>query len=110
MERVRLSKAERVVLRMVASGATCASTFYPQSKFTAAVYTLSYKGFVKAAFLEGGSVEDVRLTAYGRQYLAEHPALRNPIDWRWTITTAVALVAAIAAVCALFVSCSLLNK
>lgn len=53
---------------------------------------------------------DARITPFGREYLAMNPSLRNPVDWRWVITTAIATVAALASIVALFVSCSLLNK
>lgn len=107
MERVRLNKAEKTVLRMVANGIDHALAYYPEHKYNTAAHTLSCKGLVNAAFVEGGGVEAIRLTDYGRQYLSENPMLRNPIGWRWVISTAIA-IAGIAI--ALLVSFSLMNK
>jgi len=58
--------------------------------------------FLFRSVVKGGRLEDARLTAYGREYLALNPLLRNPIDWKWIITTAIALAAALAA----FLACS----
>ena len=52
------------------------------SEFDAsAVRSLSERGFVKAAFTEGGGVEDAKLTTKGKEYLRDNPSLRNPVDY-----------------------------
>jgi len=43
--------------------------------------SLDRKELVRCAFVEGGGVEDVRLTNAGRDYLADNPKLRNPVNW-----------------------------
>ena len=46
-----------------------------------AIRTLDNKKLVKAAFVEGGGFDDVKLTANGREYLYYNPKLRNPVNW-----------------------------
>lgn len=105
MERIRLSNNEKIVLRLVSSGRDCPDSF-PSYVFAGYVRSLERKGLAQGAYVEGGGVEAARLTPDGRLYLAENPKLRNPIDWRWIITTVIAVVAAGAAIAALFISCS----
>ena len=109
MERIFLSKEEKTVLRMLANGCGCPDT-YPRHVFVSAVGSLEWKGLAQGAWTEGYDLDDARITRQGKVYLAQNPTLRNPVDWRWVITTAIATVAAVAGMAALFVSCSLLNK
>lgn len=105
MERIRLSKDEKKVLRMVACGLGVCPSEYPSHTFNASVRSLDKKGLVKGAYEEGGNVADARMTQYGRQYIAENPDLRNPVNWN-LISAVAAVIAAIAGVLALFVACS----
>ena len=109
MERIFLSKEEKTVLRMLANGCGCPDT-YPRHVFVSAVGSLEWKGLAQGAWTEGYDLDDARITRQGKVYLAQNPTRRNPVDWRWVITTAIATVAAVAGMAALFVSCSLLNK
>ncbi|MBR3591141.1 MAG: hypothetical protein IKL43_09090 [Alistipes sp.] len=105
MERIKLSKSEKQVLRMVASGLHQCPDEYPSHTFSAAVRVLKGKELVTAHFREGGGVLDVRTTDYGKQYMAEYPHLRNPINW--SVVAAISSIAtAIATTLALFVGCS----
>lgn len=106
MERIKLSNREKSVLRRLRDGGFEALS---ELDYTA-VKRLHGLGFVKAAFVEGGDPEDARLTAYGKEYFMSNPRLCNPVDWKWIITTTIALIAAVAAVIALFVSCGLINR
>ena len=77
MERIRLTKREKAVLRILSK-----QGYEALSEFDAsAVRSLSGLGFVKAAFTEGGGVEDAKLTTKGKEYLRDYPSLRNPVDW-----------------------------
>lgn len=105
MNLIRLDKNERAVLRIIREQGNCPSVF-PMHKFAACVNSLERKGLVKGAWASGHELVGARLTAQGEEYLMLNPGLRNPIDWKWIITTGIALVAAIAAIVALFVACS----
>lgn len=88
MKRSKLSKAEETVLHMIASGQDFCPTTFPADVFNYCVHSLESLGFVKGYYIEGGSVEAARLTPLGRLYLAGHPRLSNPIDWRkWVVIT-----------------------
>ena len=101
----RLDKYEREALRMVSSGQGTCPSGYPAHRFNNAVHSLHIKGLVYGAFEESGGVVDSHMTPYGRQYMAENPSLRNPIDWKWAITTAIASVGVAVGIVALFVAC-----
>lgn len=84
MEKIRLSKNEKKVLRLVASGSRCPATF-PAHIYCDCVRSLECKGLVKGAYVEGGAVEAAWLTLDGDCYLIENPKLRNPIEWKWAV-------------------------
>lgn len=78
MERIRLTKREKRVLRTLSQ-----QGFDAMSKFDiAAVRSLDNQGLVRGAYVEGGGVEDARLTNYGKAYIADNPKLRNPVNWK----------------------------
>ncbi len=105
MERIKLSKNEKKVLLLVSSGQDCPDSF-PAHVFAGCVRTLEIKGLIKGAYVEGGGVEAARLTSYGRTFLAENPKLRNPLDWKWIITTAIAVAGLITAIVFGCIACS----
>ncbi len=77
MERIKLTKREKRVLRTLSR-----QGFDALSEFDAtSVRSLDNHGLVQGAYIEGGGVEDARLTNYGKEYLADNPRLRNPINW-----------------------------
>ena len=90
MERIRLARNEKKVLRMVAAGHVICLTEYPSHTFSASVRSLEGKGFVRGAYEEGGNVVDVMITPVGRLYIAKNPSLRNLISWKWIVTAAIA--------------------
>lgn len=102
---IRLTKNEKKVFRLAASGKDCPDTF-PRHIFIGCINSLKRKGLVKVAFIEGGGIEALDITPEGRCLLAENPQLHNPIDWKWIITTGISLIAAIAAVSILFIACT----
>lgn len=89
------------MLRIIASVGYCPGV-YPLHTFNACVVSLERNGLVQSAKEEGGGLADVRLTTFGKEYLAINTRLRNP--FRWDIAGAVALAVA------LFVACSLISK
>ena len=78
MERIKLTKREKRVLRLL-----CDDRFdlltemdYP------ALHELYDSGFARVAYIEGGVPEAAQLTTFGKNYPAENPKLRNPVDWK----------------------------
>lgn len=95
MERIKLTKNQKQVLRMVANGSGLRPYDYPREAFNSAMAALQHKGLVRAVFDEGHDVADAALTHKGMAYMEENPGLCNPINW-WRITI-LALVAYLAA-------------
>ena len=109
MGKIHLTKHEKEVLRLIQSLGGCPET-YPYDVFAACVRSLQRKGFVRGFWSEEKGLVTVVVTDEGMLYMAENPTLRNPVDWKWIITTAIALASVIIAAIALFVACSLINK
>lgn len=105
MERIKLTKNQKQVLRMVANGQGVCPAEFPSHTFNASVRLLQQQGLVKAAYGEGGGVVDSELTDEGRQYLAENPRLRNPIDWG-KMGVYIAIASLIVGIAALFIACN----
>lgn len=104
MERINLSKNEKVVLRLIASKQRCCPAEYPLHKFAIAVRLLESKGLVKVMRQEGGEIVDTRLTEQGVVYMAENPRLINSINWS-AVATIVSMVSAVVSIIAMFISC-----
>lgn len=110
MERISLSsnaKAVMFALRAHNIG-TCPETMI-QSKFNKGARELQSHGLAFCHEEEGGNVEVVHLTDYGKSYLEDNPRLRNPVDWKWIITTTLTAIAAIGSILALFIACKALR-
>lgn len=80
MERVRLTKEEKKVLRMLQNTDVCPTT-YPKSKFNGAVRSLQRKGLARGFRSEEVGLACSVLTDEGKLYLATNPRLTNPINW-----------------------------
>ncbi len=105
-ERIKLSKTEkRVLKRLYDYGGKAIEDFYPRD-VDRCVRSLQKHHLAKGAFVEGGLLEDARITEEGKAYIRNNPKLRNPTDWKFIITTGIALMAAVAAMLALFVACN----
>lgn len=107
MERIKLTKQERHVLKALERYGDECKVDYPEYEFSRTIRSLQRKRLVKGAYIEGGGVEAVRITNEGKSYLRNNPQLKNPIDWKWIITTSVALASAVFAAAALFVAFSM---
>jgi len=104
MERIKLTKQEKEVLRLVNAVGKCPDT-YPLHVFCECVGTLEQKGLVKVMWAEGHEFVDVRMTATGQTYMALNPELRNPVDWKWVVSSVIAVIGLVVSVAALLISC-----
>ena len=104
MERIKLTKREKNVLRMLRDGNSEALSEFDASS----VENLARLGLVRRTGVEGGGFDDARLTNMGKEYFNDNPRLANPIDWKWVVTTAIAAIIAICAVIALFACAKLI--
>lgn len=105
MERIRLSKEEKKVLRKLKRGSSEIPDDMDNYTFVDAVVSLREKSLVKAITEYETDVIDLRLSGRGYAYLRDNPQLLNPINWT-KVAAIGAIVAAIASVAALFISCT----
>ncbi len=81
MEKIRLSKREKALLRFLGDPA---NEWRDTPDFRFAMYGLAEKGLAQCRRDERGGVVDARLTIHGKAYLETNPKLRNPFpDWGW---------------------------
>ena len=104
MERIKLTKREKNVLRLLRDGNSEAL-----SEFDApSVENLARLSLVRRASVEGADFGDARLTNMGKEYFNDNPRLRNPINWDRVIQAAIAVGTLIAAIAALFACAKLI--
>lgn len=109
MDRIRLSKEEKKILRELNRGSTSVPDGMNNYAFFDAVVSLSEKRLVKAITEYETNVHGLKLTSKGYAYLKDNKYLVNPVNW--TMIAAIgAIIAAIAAVLGLFISCTLMMK
>lgn len=106
MEKVRLSKNEKEVLRNVSLNVAHWPDGMEAGSLSFALSSLERKGFVRVARASGHEPVAAELTDLGIAYLENNPRLENPVDWKWIASITVGLIAAVAAVAALFIACS----
>lgn len=109
MERIKLSKTEKKVLRMLDAGFTDVPSDIPYDKYALAASSLKKAGLVKCSFLTNGKVCGIRLTKQGKMYLYDNPYLFNPINWsKWAAIAGI--VTALIALTALVIGCVAILK
>lgn len=81
MERIKLSKEEKVVLRLLQNTDVCLEA-YPVHTFCAAVRSLQRKRLARGFWSEEAGLVAAILTEEGVIYLSVNPSLRNPVDWK----------------------------
>lgn len=79
MERIKLSKSEKTVLRRIALRADGLPDGMGGDCYFAAVLSLTDKGLVDSR-INYNKIIDVRLSQRGKAYMIENPKLRNPVD------------------------------
>ena len=89
MERMRLTKIERLVFQELANGKDCEAVWrkaYAATRLCRpepakyAFHHLEEAGFIEAAFIEGGMPVAARITDKGVAYIEEYPLLENLTD------------------------------
>lgn len=81
MERIHLTKKEKIVLRHVAEKGGEGPWELPMLQVKCALYRLREKGLIYY-ILNFDEAVDARLTLKGRSYLELNPGLKNPINWK----------------------------
>lgn len=109
MERVRLTKDEKCVLRWLQRNDGGKLKQIEKLAFAPAVRSLEQKGLVRGFWSEEDGLVDAALTESGETYIFFYPRLRNPINWN-KVTAIAACISALAAVLGLLVACSVIFK
>ena len=79
MERIRLTKAEKMTLRYIADGGTFHTDRIAPPEYVCGAYGLGEKGLINVCW-NGYTIVDAKLSMLGKAYLADNPKLRNPIS------------------------------
>lgn len=109
MQRVKLTRNERMVLRLLNAGLDCPPSF-PQHKYIAGCIGLEKIGFAQCMWATGHELVAADITTEGETYLALNPQLRNPINWKWLIGTALAAASLAISIIAFLIACKALNQ
>lgn len=109
MERVRLTKEEKRVLRWLQRNNGGKLKQIEKLAFAPAVRSLEQKGLVRGFWSEEVGLVDAALTESGETYIFFNPRLQNPINWN-KVTAIAACISAFAAVLGLLVACSVIFK
>lgn len=104
MDKIKLTKKEKEVLRLLASGIENTDC-YPLHTLNSCVDSLERKGLAKGAWASGHEVVAAKITDKGKMYIALNPKLKNPTDTKWVITTVISAIGVTVAFVALFVAC-----
>ena len=107
MQRVKLTKDAKAAFMLLDKGVYQCPKEMPFQHFNNGMLELRRHDFAVCHQEENGNVEAAQLTEKGKLYLSLNPSLHNPIDWKWLITTIIACIAAISALIALLIACSL---
>ncbi len=104
MDKIKLTKEEKEVLRLLASGVENTDC-YPSHILNACVDSLERKGLAQGVLASGHEVVAAKITDKGKMYIALNPKLKNPTDTKWVITTVISAIGVAVAFVALFVAC-----
>ena len=104
MEKIKLTRAEKQVLRELHRGNNNIPNGIDNYTFVDAVLSLVDKRLIKSV-VNGDKVIDCKLTAKGYAYICSNPHLHNPVNWS-AIAAIASIVTAIATTLALCVACN----
>lgn len=108
MERIRLSREEKKVLRHIVGNGEKQPRDTTPIMFHYCLSTLQEKGLVKFRS-NYDEILSAKITVKGAAYLEQNPELKNPIDWKWIIQTVLIAATAVATMLALFIACGRMN-
>lgn len=105
MERVKLSKNAKIVLRLLEQGHNLCPKGMNYADFNRGALELRRNDFALCHQEENGNVEAAQLTELGTLYIAENPSLSNPVNWT-AISMIIGGITAICSIFALFIACN----
>ena len=105
MQRIQLTRNEKQLLRNINANLDYWPEGMSDQLISHSLASLESKGMVVVAWTSGMMPVATELTDYGKAYFDCNPHLHNPIDWKWIITTIIAIGTLIVAVIALLTAC-----
>ena len=84
MERIHLTKKEKIVLRHVAEKGGEGPWELPMQQVKCALYRLQDEGLIYY-IVNFDEAVDARLTLWGRYYIEHNPKLKNPTLWHYLL-------------------------
>ena len=104
--RIYLDRVEKLLLININNGDFSMPRNITTNQYHHALSTLQEKGLIQFKS-NYDQIEDAKTTIKGRAYIDSNPKLKNPIDWKWIITTILMAITAIATTLALFIACNM---
>lgn len=104
MQKIKLTNAEKAIIRELAKKPVHRGDEDKPIEYIDALFSLQEKGLAIASVLKRHKVMEAQLTDKGYVYYGRNPKLTNPIPWN-SIFGCASIIAAAAAVAALFVGC-----
>ena len=105
MERIKLSRSAKRVLRLLDKGVTQCPTTIPKSIYVGGALELQRNGLAYVHQEEKGDFTVAHISYEGRYYVLENPRLLDPVDWKWVIPTTLTAITAVTTLLLLFVAC-----
>lgn len=109
MERIRLTKEEKVTLLSVAIRGHIKPDSLTNLVFQYSLSTLQEKGLLRFRADNKDEAYYAELTLKGKAYIESNPSLKNPIPWKDIVLIVLSAITAISTFVALFVSCSIIR-
>lgn len=104
--RIYLDSIEKLLLININNGNFSMPRNITTNQYHHALSTLQEKGLIQFKS-NYDQIEDAKTTIKGRAYIDSNPKLKNPIDWKWIVTTILMAITAIATTLALFIACNI---
>lgn len=104
--RIYLDSIEKLLLININNGNFSMPRNITTNQYHHALSTLQEKGLIQFKS-NYDQIEDAKTTIKGRAYIDSNPKLKNPIDWKWIVTTILMAITAIATTLALFIACNM---
>ena len=105
MERIRLTKEEKKVLRHVMEKGCEQPRDLSPIIFQYSLASLQEKGMVTVRF-DHEKAYSAKLSMKGKAYIEDNPSLKNPVPWKDILLITLSAVTAISTMLALFIACT----
>lgn len=110
MQRIRLTRSEKQLLRNIAAGVSYWPDTMSCEAVSCAVAELERHGLIRVAWASGHIVAAAELTDFGTAYVLANPHLRNPVECQSILGSAIAIATLAVVIVALLTACYVLYQ